>query len=784
MSDPAEVYVYCSGKWVSISPLGNGTGGSGNFTLTPATAATLGGVKIGSNVSVSGDGTISVDKFSGSYSDLTGAPALATVATTGSYTDLSGRPVKVSDLTNDAGYINAAQVPPSPVSSVNGKTGAVVLAATDVGALPSNTLIPSNTSDLKNDSGFINLAQAADAAPIQSITQGNNIAITDDGHGHLTIAAVTTGGGGSGISSVSGIAPIVVADGLTAPKISLNVGDGLMVTSNSLTLNVASLGLKAVATSGDYNDLINLPPTPPAQVQSDWSESNSSLVSFIKGKPTNLSEFTNDSGYINLAQVPAAPVSSVNGKTGAVVLAATDVGALPSTTAIPTHTSNLTNDSGFINLAQVPAAPVSSVNGKTGAVVLDANSVGALPNTTTIPTHTSNLTNDSGYINLAQVPAAPVSSVNGKTGAVVLDANSVGALPNTTIIPTHTSNLTNDSGYITLSQVPDAPVQSIKAGSSNVTVSDDGAGNFTIDANAGSTYTLPPANTTTLGGVIVGDGLNVAANGTLSLGDLHLPVTSEDGSVVLQDASKYFQVLTEGATRMKVGVDGTEAIGQIKAGRALVGSTTGDGLPSISIGGGPAFDNGGGTASVVQVSKSLKGTVNTITGFLNQVGFVNCAVGTYRGIVQSNPDAAFFGTTTVQTYEGFSISAMPSSLDAKVLDACSIHVAMNDSATATRWNVKATGSAPNMFSGNVVIGSSNKPEVALEVHPQRGLALKTSYPPSSTNTLGVRGELAWDSQYLYLCVNDNDWRRVPLQNFDGSPATRIAFHGTGSGIRP
>lgn len=41
---------------------------------------------------------------------------------------------------------------------------------------------------------------------------------------------------------------------------------------------------------------------------------------------------------------------------------------------------------------------VDSVNGQTGAVVLDAEDVGALPDTVTIPTATSQLTNDSGYI--------------------------------------------------------------------------------------------------------------------------------------------------------------------------------------------------------------------------------------------------------------------------------------------------------------------------------------------------------------------------------------------------
>ena len=43
----------------------------------------------------------------------------------------------------------------SDVSSVNGKTGDVVLNAADVRALSNTTVIPSKTSQLENDSGFI-----------------------------------------------------------------------------------------------------------------------------------------------------------------------------------------------------------------------------------------------------------------------------------------------------------------------------------------------------------------------------------------------------------------------------------------------------------------------------------------------------------------------------------------------------------------------------------------------------------------------------------------------------
>ena len=41
------------------------------------------------------------------------------------------------------------------VTSVNGETGVVVLDASDVGALPDNTVIPTDTSDLTNGAGFI-----------------------------------------------------------------------------------------------------------------------------------------------------------------------------------------------------------------------------------------------------------------------------------------------------------------------------------------------------------------------------------------------------------------------------------------------------------------------------------------------------------------------------------------------------------------------------------------------------------------------------------------------------
>lgn len=102
-----------------------------------------------------------------------------------------------------------------------------------------------------------------------------------------------------------------------------------------------------------------------------------------------------------------------------------DDSSFAKTSELPTKTSELENDSGYITSSDIPSIPVTTVNGKTGAVVLNATDVRALPNTTVIPTTTSQLTNNSGYITSA---GAPVQTVNGKTGAVQLTATEVGAI--------------------------------------------------------------------------------------------------------------------------------------------------------------------------------------------------------------------------------------------------------------------------------------------------------------------------------------------------------------------
>ena len=110
------------------------------------------------------------------------------------------------------------------------------------------------------------------------------------------------------------------------------------VTDPSYILNKPNL--HEVATSGNYNDLINKPTIPTnareivygdskdstvedaildllemvegieKPVQSDWKEDNQGSLAYIKDKPTNVSSFTNDAEYITSKDVPTYAIKA------------------------------------------------------------------------------------------------------------------------------------------------------------------------------------------------------------------------------------------------------------------------------------------------------------------------------------------------------------------------------------------------------------------------------------------------------------------------------------------
>lgn len=169
----------------------------------------------------------------------------------------------------------------------------------------------------------------------------------------------------------------------------------------------------------------------PSALQS-WYDALIEYIDEHAASPEQIAEAVAD--YIETHPIDA-PVQSVNGQTGTVVLTASDVGALPDSTVIPTVPTNVsafTNDAGYLtavpseyvtdtelNTALAPKANTADL--ATVATSGDYADLTGKPTIPTVPSNVSAFTNDANYITASQ---APVQSVNGQTGAVTV--------PNTT----------------------------------------------------------------------------------------------------------------------------------------------------------------------------------------------------------------------------------------------------------------------------------------------------------------------------------------------------------------
>ena len=144
--------------------------------------------------------------------------------------------------------------------------------------------------------------------------------------------------------------------------------------------------------------------------------------------PTKTSELINDSGYVDItAAKNAAPVQSVNSKTGAVVLTANDVGAVSKTG--DTMTGNLTVGSASLQTNGYITGTWLKTTANT-ALSSAASKIAVLNDGWVYSRTTAQIKSDIGLGNVDNVkqysdtnpPPYPVTSVNGQTGDVTIEA--------------------------------------------------------------------------------------------------------------------------------------------------------------------------------------------------------------------------------------------------------------------------------------------------------------------------------------------------------------------------
>ena len=474
------------------------------------------------DVTIEAGGVTSVNGKSG---DVT-----LTASDVGALPSTTKIPSATSDLTNDSGYITAAG---APVQSVDGQTGDVVTnavkttaqtltnaqkaqARTNIGAgtssfsgayddLTGKPTIPSKTSDLDNDSGFITnaaLAPYAKTADVPTKTsQLNNDSGFVDAAGASAAAPVQS------VNAKTGAVVLTqddVGNGTTYVRTHNDFTDAAKQQINTNKDNIATLDSDMEAAQGDITTLKGNVTTLTTALQSkqdkivggastitdDNLAANRALVSNGSGKVAASAVTATELGYLDGVtsnvqtqlnkKLESAPVTSVNAKTGAVVLGASDVGAVStanvtqtlgtSTTKVPSEkaVSDAIGAAGGGDMLKSTYDPDGSVataggipnyveanGGKIDTIKVNgvAQSIANKEVDITVPTNNNQLANGAGYITASDVP---VKSVNGKTGEVELAASDIGALAAPAVMTANRWFKTDAGGNVVLSALPNA----------------------------------------------------------------------------------------------------------------------------------------------------------------------------------------------------------------------------------------------------------------------------------------------------------------------------------------
>lgn len=414
--------------------------------------------KISDLTNDSGYITKSVDNLDNYYTETEINSLLGNKANT------SDIPTKTSQLTNDSGYID------NTVNDLeNYYKKSETYNQTQVNNLLNNkadkTEIPTKVSELENDKGYISEIPIASATQLGGIKVGDNLVITKDG-------VLSSIGGSTGTSDYNAL----------SNKPALNTDNSAALEVNAQEEISGTVSLHKVSKTGNYNDLLNKP-----------------------NIPSKTSDLTNDSGFIT---------NEVDNLTN--YYTETEVNNLLSskadTSQIPTKVSELDNDTGFITnstneLTNYYKKTETYNKTEVNNLLVDKADV------EDIPTTTSQLTNDSGYI---------TNTVDNLTNyykkSETYTQNAIDEMLReqeheilTTTSLTHYYKKTE-----TYNQTEVNNLLADKANKSDVPTKTSQLTNDGSDGTNPFISEIPIASGTQLGGIKVGNNLSIEADGTLN----------------------------------------------------------------------------------------------------------------------------------------------------------------------------------------------------------------------------------------------------------------------------
>jgi hypothetical protein len=364
-------------------------------------------VEVGAVYSVAGKtGAVTL-----SLSDIPGVAGLTSPAFSGTPTaptpasTVSDNTLATTAFVKNQNYITSAG---APVQSVAGRTGAVTLAVADVsGAAPLASPVFTGAPNAPTAPAGDNTTLIATTQYVQtavngllskSVAGGSDVTLSSTENGnniYIFTGTLTANINVIFQQAAKNFTVINRTTGAFSLTVKTTTGTGVAVVQNQ-SQNLVSDGTNIVLARSDFSNIaITGSSTAPTQAVGD----NSTLIA--------TTAFVKAQGYVTAT---TAPVTSVAGRTGAIVLSNSDISgsaplASPALTGTPTAPTAVGTDNSttiattaFVksqNYITSAGAPVQSVAGRTGAVTLAVADVsGAAPTANPVFTGTVTLAQD------------------------------------------------------------------------------------------------------------------------------------------------------------------------------------------------------------------------------------------------------------------------------------------------------------------------------------------------------------------------------------------------------
>lgn len=247
--------------------------------------------------------------------EILNKPSLATVATSGNYDDLMNKPT-IPDISTKMDKSNPTG---SGKLSINRKLNSAE------GSGSSTIGYDGTASGLASVAGGYETIAAGDHSQANNfMTQANGNASTANGWETIADSDYQQVGGKFNVADNADTYAEIIGNGSDANNRSnartldwsgnetiagdLYFNGNATALSSQLSDKADSSSLATVATSGDYDDLLNKPTIPAAQVQSDWTQADNTAADYIKNKP-NLATVATSGNYSDLNGKPFLPTT-------------------------------------------------------------------------------------------------------------------------------------------------------------------------------------------------------------------------------------------------------------------------------------------------------------------------------------------------------------------------------------------------------------------------------------------------------------------------------------------